>query len=67
MQNYVFNVEGMMCEHCSARLQKVLEGTEGVASADVRLEEKKAYITAEEDFGEKLKAVIEEAGFEVTE
>ena len=28
-------VEGMMCEHCQARVKKALEGVAGVASADV--------------------------------
>ena len=39
-------INGMMCPHCQAAVKKALEGIDGV-SADVNLEDKAAYITAE--------------------
>lgn len=67
MCDYIFSVEGMMCEHCSMRLQKVLSAIDGVNSAQVSLKEKTARINAQEGLNDKLKEAIEDAGFEVTE
>ncbi|MCR4749334.1 MAG: cation transporter [Lachnospiraceae bacterium] len=38
-------IEGMMCEHCEARVKKTLEAIEGVASATVSHKEGTAVVT----------------------
>lgn len=61
-------IEGMMCSHCTGRVQKALEGIDGVASVVMSLEDKSAELTLSgqvED--ETLKAAVAEAGYEVTE
>lgn len=62
----VMTVEGMMCGHCTGRVQKALEAVEGVNSVTMSLEEK----TAAVDMGtevpdEVLKAAVADAGYEV--
>lgn len=59
-------VEGMMCQHCVAHVKKALEGIAGV-SAEVSLDDKAAYVTAENEVSDEVltKAVVD-AGYEVT-
>ena len=60
-------IEGMMCTHCSSRVEKVLNALDG-ASAKVDLEAKTATVTLEKEISdEELKRVIEDAGYEVVE
>ena len=60
-------IEGMMCPHCTGRVDKVLNAMEGV-TASVSLEEKCAFVTTEKEYSdEQLKAVIENEGYTVTE
>lgn len=60
-------IDGMMCNHCTGRVDKVLNALEGV-SAQVSLEDKCAYVTLEKAYAdEELKAVIENEGYTVTE
>ncbi len=60
-------IDGMMCSHCSGRVEKVLNEIEGV-SATVNLEEKKAYITCDDAVSkEQIKIAIENAGYTVIE
>lgn len=40
MKTYILSVEGMMCGHCTARVEKALRAVEGVADVEVSLEEK---------------------------
>ncbi len=56
-------VEGMTCGGCSSRLEKVLRKAEGVESATVDLDAKKAtvYGTITAD---KVRTIVENAGFE---
>ena len=59
-------IEGMMCGHCTGRVQKALEAVEGVESVVMSLEDKSAEITMEKEIAdEELKAVVTEAGYEV--
>ena len=60
----VLTVEGMMCAHCQAHVQKALAGVEGVNEAVVDLESKKATVTLAQDVADQalLDAVIE-AGY----
>ncbi|MBR6007596.1 MAG: HAD-IC family P-type ATPase, partial [Clostridia bacterium] len=59
-------IEGMMCQHCQARVQKALDAINGV-SAQVDLESGTATVSAPENVTkEMLKKAIEDAGYEVT-
>ncbi len=61
----VLTVEGMMCAHCQAHVQKALEGVAGVSAATVDLESKKATVElAQEVADEVLSAAVKEAGYE---
>lgn len=62
----VLHVDGMMCAHCQAHVQKALEGVEGVAKAEVDLEKKTATVTLEKEVAdETLTAAVTEAGYQV--
>lgn len=64
----VITVEGMMCGHCTGRVQKVLEAVEGVTSVEMSLENKTATVELSADVADEvLKSVITEAGYEVVE
>lgn len=65
MKEIILNIEGMHCTGCSNRLTKVLNNIEGVESAEVSFETKKATIKYDESkvSVETIKAEIEEAGF----
>ena len=65
MKEIKLNIEGMHCTGCSTRLEKVLNNVDGVESAKVSLEEKKADIKYDEtQVSEKeLIEAIEDAGF----
>ena len=61
------HIEGMMCPHCSGRVQTVLEGMEEIASAVVSHETGTAVVTlAAEISNESLTAAVEGAGYKVT-
>lgn len=60
-------IEGMMCVHCSGRVEQTLNAIDGVA-ATVNLEEKCAYVTADESVtNDMLKEAIEAQGYKVTQ
>ena len=65
MKEVKLNIEGMHCTGCSTRLEKVLNNVDGVESAKVSLEEKKADIKYDETQvnEDELKEAIEDAGF----
>ncbi len=59
-------VEGMQCNHCKMSVEKALGAIEGVEKVEVSLEEKKAVIEMTKEIEDnKIKEVIEEAGFTV--
>ena len=61
-------IEGMMCAHCTGRVQKALEALTGVESVVMSLESKSAEVTLGEDVPEEiLRAAVTEAGYEVVE
>lgn len=61
----VMKIEGMMCTHCSGRVEKALNGLEGV-SAVVNLEEKSAVITLTAPVSdETLVKAVTDAGYDV--
>ena len=65
MKETNLKIEGMHCEGCSTRLEKVLNNLEGVETAKVSLEEKKATIKYDETkiSLENIKEAIEDTGF----
>ncbi len=61
----VMKIEGMMCTHCSGRVEKALNGLEGV-SAVVNLEGKSAVITLTAPVSdETLVKAVTDAGYDV--
>lgn len=65
MKETNLKIEGMHCAGCSTRLERVLNNLEGVETAHVSLEEKKATIKYDETkiSLESIKEAIEDAGF----
>lgn len=60
-------IEGMMCGHCTGRVDKVLNALEGV-EATVSLEDKAAYVTLTRDISDELlKKTVEDEGYQVLE
>ncbi len=63
----VMTIEGMMCGHCTGRVQKALEAVEGVSSAAMNLEAKTATLELTGEVSdETLTAAVTEAGYQVT-
>ena len=61
-------IEGMMCGHCTGRVQKALEALEGVKAVTMSLEEKSALVElGAEVADEVLTGAVTEAGYEVKE
>lgn len=62
------SIEGMMCGHCQATVEKALKGVQGVSEVVVSLEDKNAVVTADESVSaDTLKNAIVDAGYEVTD
>lgn len=60
-------IEGMMCGHCTGRVDKALNALEGVR-AEVSLEDKAAYLTIEGEVSDELlKKTVEDEGYQVIE
>lgn len=60
-------IEGMMCGHCTGRVDKVLNALEGV-QAEVSLEDKAAYLTITGEVSDELlKKTVEDEGYQVVE
>ena len=58
-------IEGMMCMHCSSRVESVLNAIEGV-SAKVDLEKKCAVVTLSAEVSDDvLRKAVTDAGYEV--
>lgn len=62
----VLDIEGMMCQHCVAHVNKALSGIEGVEAVEVSLENKNAAVTLAADVSDEVlvKAVVD-AGYGV--
>ena len=61
-------VNGMMCEHCEARVKKALEALEQVEAAEVSHEAGTAVVTLKTDVADDvLKQAVEAQDYEVTE
>lgn len=60
----VLIVEGMMCAHCQAHVQKALAEVEGVTEAVVDLDSKQATVTLEKDVADQtLMDAVTETGY----
>ncbi len=62
--NTVINVNGMMCPHCKAMVEKVCKAVPGTMDAVVDLQAKNVTVTGNADV-EALKKAIVDAGYEV--
>lgn len=62
----VLKVEGMMCTHCKARVEKICQAAPGVQSAVVDLAAKTVTVTGTVDV-EALKKAITDADYTVVE
>lgn len=58
-------IDGMMCEHCTGRVEKALRAVSGVKDVVMSLEEKSATVTADGANDNELKEAVTEAGYEV--
>lgn len=62
----IFEVEGMMCQHCSGRVKTALENIDGVTNAEVSHESGLAKVTLSKELPDKvLTDVIEYQGYKV--
>ena len=59
-------IEGMMCAHCQAHVEKALKEVAGVTEVTVSLENKNAVVTGDASV-EALKQAVVDAGYEVTD
>lgn len=60
-------IEGMSCENCKNRVEQRINEIDG-AAAKVSLKKKQAIVSLAKDVSdEEIRAVIEKAGYEVTE
>lgn len=66
MSKKIITIEGMQCNHCKMSVEKALNSLEEVTKVEVSLENKTATVELTQNIeNNKLKSVIEEAGFTV--
>ena len=62
----IMTIEGMMCHHCTGRVEKTLAAIDGVAAVEMSLEGKTATLTLSKEVEDKvLTDAVTEAGYEV--
>ena len=62
----VMKIEGMMCEHCEARVKKTLEALDGVEKAEVSHQKGEADVTLKADVPDDvLRKAVEDQDYEV--
>lgn len=67
MKEMTIGIEGMMCAHCTGRVEKALSEIAGVTEVTVSLEGKNAVVKAEDSVtADVLKQTVLDAGYEVT-
>ncbi|OPY21494.1 MAG: putative copper-exporting P-type ATPase A [Methanomethylovorans sp. PtaU1.Bin093] len=67
MTQEIININGMMCGHCQATVEKAIKAVKGVKNVKVDLEKKQAaveYDDAATDMS-KIKKAVTDAGYEV--
>ena len=62
----ILKVEGMMCPHCKAMVEKVCKAVAGIQDAVVDLQAKQVTVTGDADVA-ALKQAIIDAGYEIVE
>ncbi len=61
----IIDIKGMTCEHCQARVEKVLNAIDGV-EAKVELKKNRAVVNLKKDVSDQtLRNTVTEAGYEV--
>lgn len=67
MKTFTISIEGMMCGHCTGRVEKALNALEGVSKVVVSLEDKNAVVEANDTVTiDMLKDTVTSEGYEVT-
>lgn len=66
-EHHKLSIVGMACEHCRCRVQRALEGVDGVTHVEIDLETGTANVQAEAGavVREDLVAVVEDVGYQV--
>ena len=66
LMNKTMMIEGMMCAHCTGRVEKALSAVDGVTAVEMSLEGKSAALTLSKDVDDQaLTDAVTEAGYEV--
>ena len=66
VMNKTMKIEGMMCAHCTGRVEKALAAIDGVDKVEMSLEGKSAALTLSKDVDNQvLTGAVTEAGYEV--
>ena len=64
--NKTMKIEGMMCAHCTGRVEKALSAIDGVSAVEMSLEGKSATLTLSKDVDNQvLTDAVTQAGYEV--
>ena len=68
MQHITLNIDGMTCNGCVASVTKILQGMDGVASAEVSLADKRAEVAfdATKTSVDALIAAVEDGGYDAS-
>ncbi len=68
MQHITLNIDGMTCNGCVASVTKILQGVDGVASAEVSLADKRAEVAfdATKTSVDALIAAVEDGGYDAS-
>ena len=66
MKTVTMKIEGMMCEHCQARVKRCLEAVSGVEGAEVSHKAGTAVVTLTDDVNpDILKKAVEDQDYKV--
>ncbi len=64
---YVLSIEGMMCSHCTGRVEQTLKSLANVTEVTVSLQDKSATVTTTCEMADELKNSVENQGYKVLE
>jgi len=62
--DFMADIKGMSCSHCSAAVTEAIMGVPGVRGVEVKLDEKKAYIKGDASLKSAIVEAVKEAGFD---
>lgn len=65
MASLILEVDGMTCAHCEATVRRAIESIDGVESADVSLEQRRAEVEFSADLAtvEQIVHAVDQAGY----